>query len=157
MARTTWDQWILFIFSSPEKLSTSALAGTSLFTFNLASTQTTRGIFRRCDNVGRDASNRSLPVRGNINRCFAGPAFPFAFQQKEERRKKKKHATWNWSTWRHMRANCGTQPQSQSNTSKLFFVLKTEPNIAVPARKSAQIKGRGNDTPLREQVHRHDS
>lgn len=47
--------------------------------------------------------------------------------------------------------------QSRSNTSKLFFVLKTEPNIVVPARKSAQIKGRGNDTPQREQVQRHDS
>lgn len=56
-----------------------------------------------------------------------------------------------------MWANRGMRPQSRSNMSKLLFVLKTEPNIAVPARKSAQIKGRGNDTPLREQVHRHDS
>lgn len=49
--------------------------------------------------------------------------------------------------------------QLQSNMSKLFIVLKTEPYIVDPARKSAQIKGQGNDIPLREpvQVQRHDS
>lgn len=47
--------------------------------------------------------------------------------------------------------------QLQSNMSKLFIVLKTEPNIVDPARKSAQIRGLGNDTPLRELVLRHDS
>ena len=49
--------------------------------------------------------------------------------------------------------------QLQSNMSKLFIELKTEPYIVDPARKSAQIKGQGNDIPLREpvQVQRHDS
>lgn len=47
--------------------------------------------------------------------------------------------------------------QLKSNMSKLLLVLKTEPNIVDPARKSAQIKGQGNDTPLREPVQRHDS
>lgn len=47
--------------------------------------------------------------------------------------------------------------QLKSNMSKLLIGLKTEPNIVDPARKSAQIKGRGNDIPLREPVQRHDS
>lgn len=47
--------------------------------------------------------------------------------------------------------------QLQSNMSKLFIVLKTEPNTPDRAQKSAQIKGKGNDIPLREQVQRHDS
>lgn len=45
----------------------------------------------------------------------------------------------------------------QSNMSKLFIVLKTEPNIVDLAQKSAQIKGQGSDIPLREPVQRHDS
>lgn len=47
--------------------------------------------------------------------------------------------------------------QLQSNMSKLFIVLKTEPNTLDQAQKSAQIKGQGNDIPLRELVQRHDS
>lgn len=47
----------------------------------------------------------------------------------------------------------------QSNMSKLFIELKTEPYIVDPAQKSAQIKGQSSDIPLREpvQVQRHDS
>lgn len=144
-----------YLFFSLEKLSASALRGTSLFTFNFASTQTTRRIFRRCDNVGRDASIHPLPVQENIKRLLSRACISLCVSTKTKKTKKP-HQTEVFDGICGQTVAC-SHSQSQSNTSKLFFVLKTEANVAVPARKSAQIKGRGNDTPLREQVHRHDS